>query len=287
MNTSAKAGDYHPKMGVRDRFLTGLARQLGRPDGMRGRVVARHLNRGNRSTVTAAVDATGVGSGQTAADIGFGGGVGLPLLLVRVLPGGHVHGVDLSDTMLDRAKRRYRKETLAGSLTLHAGSITALHPADVMALPFLDDSFDVVAAMWRLYHVPDLHEGLAEIRRVLRPSGALVATTNGDKHLAELLTEAGGAPLITQFSTENGSAALHRHFDHVSQTELATQAVFCDHAQASAYLATFDDTLAASLPPFEGPREYAGATSVADPLRPPLRVRGTRHARVSSSLSCT
>jgi len=161
------------------------------------------------------------------------------------------------------------------------------HPADVMALPFLDDSFDVVAAMWRLYHVPDLHEGLAEIRRVLRPSGALVATTNGDKHLAELLTEAGGAPLITQFSTENGSAALHRHFDQISQTDLATRAVFCDHAQASAYLATFDDTLAASLPPFEGPREYAGATSVADPLRPPLRVRGTRHARVSSSLSCT
>ncbi|MBA2573382.1 MAG: class I SAM-dependent methyltransferase [Nocardioidaceae bacterium] len=136
------------------------------------------------------------------------------------------------------------------------------HVADVMALPFADAGFDVVVAMWMLYHVPDLHQGLAEIRRVLRPNGALVAATNGDEHLTELLTEAGGAPLITQFSTENGSEALHRHFDHVSQTELATQAVFCDHAQASAYLATFDDTLAASLPHFDGPREYAGATSV-------------------------
>lgn len=67
-------------MGVRDRFLAGLAAQLGRPDGLRGRLVARMLNRANRANVTAAVEAAGLVPGQTAADIGFGGGVGLPLL---------------------------------------------------------------------------------------------------------------------------------------------------------------------------------------------------------------
>jgi len=134
--------------------------------------------------------------------------------------------------------------------------------ADLMDLPFADASFDVVVAMWMLYHVPDLHRGLSEVRRVMRPGGTFVAATNGDRHLADLLIEAGGQPLVTQFSSENGAAALGRHFDDVRQTDLATRAVFPDHASACAYLATFDETLAVNLPRFDGEREYAGATSV-------------------------
>ena len=134
--------------------------------------------------------------------------------------------------------------------------------ANVMDLPFPDTSFDVVVAMWMLYHMSDLDRGLAEVRRVLRPGGTLVAATNGDGHLADLLVDAGGQPLVTQFSTENGAVALGRHFADVHQTDVATRAVFPDHASACAYLATFDESLAAGLPAFGGAREYAGATSV-------------------------
>ena len=78
--------------------------------------------------------------------------------------------------------------------------------ADATALPFDDACCDVVAAMWMLYHVPDLDGALAQVRRVLRPGGLFVAVTNGEKHLASLLREAGGEPLSTQFSTQNGRA---------------------------------------------------------------------------------
>jgi SAM-dependent methyltransferase len=141
-----------------------------------------------------------------------------------------------------------------------------------MDLPFADASFDVVVAMWMLYHVPDLHAALAQVRRVLRPGGLFVAATNGDGHLADLMAEAGGDQLITQFSSENGNAALAAHFDHVEQAQIATRAVFADHRAAQAYLATFDQQpgekagahagLSQRLPMFEGEREYAGATSV-------------------------
>ena len=42
--------------------------------------------------------------------------------------------------------------------------------ADVCALPFADNSFDIVAAMHMLYHAPDKDRAaVAEIARVLRP----------------------------------------------------------------------------------------------------------------------
>ena len=56
--------------------------------------------------------------------------------------------------------------------------------------------------------------------------------------------------------------ALQQHFERVTREDIATRAVFPDHAAAVAYLATTDEGLAAGLPPFEGPREYAGATTV-------------------------
>ena len=134
--------------------------------------------------------------------------------------------------------------------------------ADVQDLPFPDDSFDVVAAMWMLYHVPDLDRGLAELRRVLRPGGLLVAVTNGNEHTADLRRDAGGEPLVTLFSSENGEAALLRHFAAVRREELATRAVFADHAAAVAYLDTLQDDTEWDLPAFDGPREYAGHVTV-------------------------
>ncbi|HET8595689.1 MAG TPA: class I SAM-dependent methyltransferase [Intrasporangium sp.] len=134
--------------------------------------------------------------------------------------------------------------------------------APAEALPFADASFDVVVAAWMLYHVPALDRTLAEVRRVLRPGGLLCAATNGDEHLADLLREAGGAPLVTQFSSENAAPALRRHFEQVTQRDIETRATFEDHAAAAAYLSSFSPTLAATLPAFEGMRQYAGHTSI-------------------------
>jgi ubiquinone/menaquinone biosynthesis C-methylase UbiE len=145
---------------------------------------------------------------------------------------------------------------------LAAGRGLCAQLADVQDLPYADDQFDVMLALWMLYHVPDLDRGLREVRRVLRPDGRFVAVTNGDAHLADLMTGAGGAPVITRFSSENGAAELARQFGEVTREDFATRAFFDDHAGAVGYLATLDETLAANLPPFQGPREYAGATTV-------------------------
>jgi SAM-dependent methyltransferase len=92
---------------------------------------------------------------------------------------------------------------------------------DVQALPFADGTFDTVVAAWMLYHVPNIGLGLAEIARVLRPGGALIAVTNSVHHLRELRELIGfrsGWELT--FSRENGEDLLHPHFTHVERFDM-------------------------------------------------------------------
>jgi ubiquinone/menaquinone biosynthesis C-methylase UbiE len=198
-----------------------------------------------RNPATTAAAAIHAVAPSTILEVGCGTGV-FAERLVRENPQASVVATDQSPRFV--------------ALTVERG-VTA-QQADVQDLPFDDDTFDVVAALWMLYHVPDLDQALSEVRRVLRPGGLFVAVTNGDDHLADLMRDAGERKNVTSFSTENGAAALRRHFEDTTAEQIATRAVFEDHAAAVAYLASFDATLAAALPPFEGPREYAGATTV-------------------------
>lgn len=153
-------------MDLLSRYRRGLAAQLGRPRGWRGRLVGRRLNRGNRNLVTAAVQACELTAGDRAVDIGFGGGAGLEILLGEVMPGGQVHGVDLSVTMIAGAQRRFRRELNAGALVLRAGSISDL--------PLTQGSLDAVITVNTIYFVADLDRAFAELHRVLAPSGRAV-----------------------------------------------------------------------------------------------------------------
>ena len=54
---------------------------------------------------------------------------------------------------------------------------------DVQQLPYDEASLDRVVARHMLYHVPDIGRALAEMRRVLKPDGALLVTTNSDRSM--------------------------------------------------------------------------------------------------------
>jgi hypothetical protein len=66
MAAIAWAGVRCVTMGIRDRLLSGAARQLGKPEGVTGQLLAIGLNRGNRGIVTAAVDAAQIAPAEVA-----------------------------------------------------------------------------------------------------------------------------------------------------------------------------------------------------------------------------
>ena len=71
-----------------------------------------------------------------------------------------VTGVDLSEPNLSAGRPR-------------AGRDVSFQVADVEALPFADDSFDIVVSSHVLEHLPNFERGLAEIRRVSRDVSVL------------------------------------------------------------------------------------------------------------------
>jgi demethylmenaquinone methyltransferase/2-methoxy-6-polyprenyl-1,4-benzoquinol methylase len=73
--------------------------------------------------------------------------------------GGRVTGLDFSSRMLERARRK------APELEWVQG--------DLLSLPFADERFDAATVGFGVRNVEDLDRGLAELRRVLRPSGRL------------------------------------------------------------------------------------------------------------------
>jgi SAM-dependent methyltransferase len=119
--------------------------------------------------------------------------------------GAEVVGVDQSEAMV--AEQRAR------GIDARVG--------DVQGLPFADCEFDVAVAAWMLYHVPDLDRALAELARVLRPGGVLVAVTNSVDHLRELWDLARRASDIGRFNfrSDNAEEILRRHFATVERSD--------------------------------------------------------------------
>jgi len=100
--------------------------------------------------------------GALALDVGTGTG-DLALELCRQGSTRAV-GVDFSRQMLDAAS--------AKASTRGADVFWVL--ADALRLPFPDGAFDCVASAFLLRNLADLRTGLAEMARILRPSGRLV-----------------------------------------------------------------------------------------------------------------
>jgi len=131
------------------------------------------------------------GRGGRALEVGCGTG----LILERVARfADRAVGIDLSAGMLQQAKGR--------GLDVMQGLATAL--------PFADASFDVTYSFKVLAHVPDIELALAEMARVTRPGGVVLAEFYNPWSLRYLAKTLGPAGAISAKTTE---AAVYTRFD--------------------------------------------------------------------------
>jgi demethylmenaquinone methyltransferase/2-methoxy-6-polyprenyl-1,4-benzoquinol methylase len=79
------------------------------------------------------------------------------LALAALDAGARVTGLDFSERMLERARRKSAEVDWV--------------QGDALTLPFADSSFDAATVGFGVRNLDDLERGLAELRRVLRPGG--------------------------------------------------------------------------------------------------------------------
>ncbi len=214
---------------VRDEYATehGLRTRASVYEGVRGPDAQALVVAAIREVTPRRVLEAGCGWGELAARIA-------DELSAEVV------AIDLSPRMVELARQR--------GVDARVG--------DVQELPFDDGEFDCVTANWMLYHVPDLNCGLAELARVLRPGGRLVAATNGLRHLEELWSLVGRnrADEPVRFFAHTAEPYLRRHFDSVERRDFESAVDFPDADAVRGYIASSvaHKALAERVPSFQG-----------------------------------
>lgn len=112
-----------------------------------------------------------IAPGEAVLDVGCGTGTLAIAAARRAGESGIVHGVDPSPELVARARKKARRAGVEVAFTVASGE----------ELSFADASFDVVLSTLVFHHLSHdaLRASVAEIRRVLKPGGRMLAVDIG------------------------------------------------------------------------------------------------------------
>ena len=152
-------------------ILKNYFSQTRKPEGVLGKMMLAGMNGGHAKLADWGMSYLVGLKPHDMADFGCGGGRNAGELLRRY-PGAVITAIDYSDLSVEKAKAYNAAAIKSGKCTVAQG--------DVSALPFEDESFDLVTAFETVYFWPGIEKCFAEVARVLRPGGTFLICNESD-----------------------------------------------------------------------------------------------------------
>jgi ubiquinone/menaquinone biosynthesis C-methylase UbiE len=188
-------------------FIHSWGKQLRKPEGILGNVaVPFFMNVANRQLNGWTIDLLDIKPTDHVLELGFGPGLGI-CKVAAITTEGSVAGVDFSELMVRKARKRNAAAISAGRVDLKQG--------DVSSLPYDDETFDKVIAVQLIYFCQPPHIFLNESRRVLKPGGKIAVSFVAEEDMAKYkFTKTGVFALYTgedalKLLTETGFTQPH------------------------------------------------------------------------------
>jgi ubiquinone/menaquinone biosynthesis C-methylase UbiE len=147
-----------------------FAQQARQPSGLFGRLFGAGMKRINRGVNDWVISLLEVTPSSRVLEIGFGPGQAVKQI-ASILDTGMVAGLDMSDTMVNLARKINSTEILSGKADLRKGSAANI--------PFQDNSFDMVFCVNVIYFWPTPGVELSSMHKACKPGGR-VAIYIGD-----------------------------------------------------------------------------------------------------------
>ena len=153
-----------------------LAKQLGYPSGIFGRLLMKLLNKGNANMNDFTFQQLDLQSKDAVLEIGFGGGYLLEKIIRSQIPHRLV-GIDPQIDVINMGNQKFSQAIATGDLELQQASGDSL--------PYEDNTFSKICTVNTVYFWSDPQAVLAECRRVLHPQGDLVICYNSPAFLEQ------------------------------------------------------------------------------------------------------
>ena len=213
-----------------------------------GSAYERFMGRWSRGAGNVFLDWVAPPSGARWLDVGCGTGSFTELIVEKCAPAS-ISAIDPERAQIDHA----HNGPIADRANFSVGVASAL--------PFADDTFDIVASGLVLNFVPDPAQALAEMRRVTRGGGSIAGYVWD--FAAELsptwpmrlgLRQLGAVVAPTPGTEITGLSGLHTLFEHAGLNEVVTSSI-----EVTTRFADFDDFWVAQTPSFNPiARQIAG-----------------------------
>ena len=152
------------------------------------------------------VDHADLKEGEKVLDLGSGAGLDAMIASPLVGKAGMVWGVDISPSMVVRAKKNADNASIEN---------VSFMEGDIEYIPFEDASFDVVISNCTLNLVPDQAKVFTEMARVLRPNGRFV--------IADVVVVGDSDPALLRKAEEiagcvAGAAEMNAYLDRIASS---------------------------------------------------------------------